>query len=203
MKIDEPTIYYIVYWSGHINDTRLRLDTFKGDCRIDPLTFHSVMVPNKAWNKVFCCRNDNNFTVSESRGAPSMILITTLSLSISQIYHHLSRSLNSATNQSMKGTANGDTFRISHATKMIQKRCCFNWNSTRMIACCWERLVKVLSFGISTRITVSVMELFICPYHMVCETLPRKWWHRIPLWSVRNWIMRWREWGNAQNHSVI
>lgn len=66
MKIDELTIYYVVYWSGQINDTRLRLDTFKGDCRIEPLTFHSVMVPNKAWNKVFCCRNDNNFTVSES-----------------------------------------------------------------------------------------------------------------------------------------
>lgn len=63
MKIDEPTIYYVVYWSGQINDTRLRLDTFKGDCRIDPLTFHSVMVPNKPWNKVFCCRNDHNFTV--------------------------------------------------------------------------------------------------------------------------------------------
>lgn len=65
MQIHEPTIYDIVYWSGQIVDTRLRLDSFKGDAETEPLIFHSAMAPNKLWNKIYCCRNADNFSVSE------------------------------------------------------------------------------------------------------------------------------------------
>lgn len=63
MQIEEAANYYVVYWSGQINDTRLRFDTFKGDTIIEPLTFHSVMSPNKTWDKLYCCCNDNDFSV--------------------------------------------------------------------------------------------------------------------------------------------
>lgn len=65
MKIEEPTLYYIVYWSGQINDTRLRLDSFKGDTQVESFLFHSVMTPNKPWNKIFCCINDNTYMASQ------------------------------------------------------------------------------------------------------------------------------------------
>lgn len=64
MKIDEPTIFSVVYWSGQINDVRLRLDTFKADTTIAPVIFHSALAPKKQWNKIFCCTQDGNFCVS-------------------------------------------------------------------------------------------------------------------------------------------
>lgn len=65
MQIHEPTIYFVIYWSGQINNTRLRFDTFKGELQIEPLHFHSAMVANKEWNRIFCCCNLNYFSISE------------------------------------------------------------------------------------------------------------------------------------------
>lgn len=65
MQIFEPTLYYIIYWSGQIDMNRLRLDTFLNDIETDPLLYHSAMTANKQWNRLFCCSTENNFTVSE------------------------------------------------------------------------------------------------------------------------------------------
>lgn len=65
MQIFEPTLYYIVYWSGQIEHYRLRLDTFIEDYDIDSLIYHSAMAANKQWNRIYCCSTQNNFVVSE------------------------------------------------------------------------------------------------------------------------------------------
>lgn len=65
MQIFESTMYYIVYWSGRIDANRLRLDTFLNDIEIDPLLYHSAMAPNKKWNRLFCCKTESNYLVSE------------------------------------------------------------------------------------------------------------------------------------------
>lgn len=65
MQVFEPTIYHIVYWSGQITTPRLRLDSFSDEIQANPLCYHSVLVSNKQWDRLFCCAKENNFSVSE------------------------------------------------------------------------------------------------------------------------------------------
>lgn len=65
MQIWEPTRFHIVYWSGQINEMRLRLDTINGTIEIESFVCYSVLAPNKQWDSFFCCCNEENFTVSE------------------------------------------------------------------------------------------------------------------------------------------
>lgn len=65
MQIWEPTHYHITYWSGQINEMRLRLDTFDGAIVGEPFECHSVLAPNKQWNRLYCCCNEESFAVSE------------------------------------------------------------------------------------------------------------------------------------------
>lgn len=65
MQIIEPTVYHIVYWSGQITTARLRIDSFSNESHTDPLHYHSVLASNKQWDRIFCCPNADNFSVSE------------------------------------------------------------------------------------------------------------------------------------------
>lgn len=65
MQIFDPKIYHIIYWSGNITTNRLRIDSFSNDLKAEPLEFHSVLVQNSQWNRLFCCTKDNVYLVSE------------------------------------------------------------------------------------------------------------------------------------------
>lgn len=65
MQIWEAMHFHIIYWSGHINEMRLRLDTINGAIVSEPFVCYSVLTPNKQWNRLFCCCSEENFTVSE------------------------------------------------------------------------------------------------------------------------------------------
>lgn len=65
MCIFQINVYHIVYWSGQINDDRLRIDSFSNDIEAEPLHFHTAMTANKEWNQIFCCTSDGNYSVSE------------------------------------------------------------------------------------------------------------------------------------------
>lgn len=65
MQIWEPNRFHIIYWSGHINEMRLRLDTIESTIESESFVCHSVLAPNKQWNRLYCCCTDENFTVSE------------------------------------------------------------------------------------------------------------------------------------------
>lgn len=65
MQIFEPTVYHIIYWSGQITAARLRIDSFANESKTDPLLYHSALASNKQWDRIFCCPNSNNFSVSE------------------------------------------------------------------------------------------------------------------------------------------
>lgn len=43
----------------------MRLDTINGAVECEPLVCHSVLAPNKQWSRLFCCCEEDNFTVSE------------------------------------------------------------------------------------------------------------------------------------------
>lgn len=64
MEFDNPTDYMITFWSGTINDTRLRFDTVKAGNHSEQLYFHSAMVLDKAKTSMFCCRNGDTYQVS-------------------------------------------------------------------------------------------------------------------------------------------
>lgn len=60
----QPKDYTIIYWAGTIVETRLRLDTIRGEKLSDPLLFFSAMAINKKRNQIFCCANKDNFEVN-------------------------------------------------------------------------------------------------------------------------------------------
>lgn len=65
MQMFEPTVYHIIYWSGQITTARLRIDSFTNNTQADPLLYHSVLTPNKKWDRLYCCAKTNNYSVSE------------------------------------------------------------------------------------------------------------------------------------------
>lgn len=65
MQVWEPTLYHVIYWSGHINETQMRLDSIEGNMISDPLKYHSALAPNKQWDRIYCCVDSDNFAVSE------------------------------------------------------------------------------------------------------------------------------------------
>ncbi|XP_055855708.1 NACHT and WD repeat domain-containing protein 2 [Episyrphus balteatus] len=54
----------IIYWTGSISETRLRLDSTRGPNRSEPLLFHSAMAINKERNKIYCCATEEIYQVS-------------------------------------------------------------------------------------------------------------------------------------------
>lgn len=65
MHMFEPTVYHIIYWSGQITSSRLRIDSFSNGSKTQPFLYYSVLTPNKQWNHLFCCTKPDNFSVSE------------------------------------------------------------------------------------------------------------------------------------------
>lgn len=65
MQVFDPKVYHIIYWSGLISTNSLRIDSFSNDVQTDPLEVHSVLAPNKQWNRLFCCTRANVYSVSE------------------------------------------------------------------------------------------------------------------------------------------
>lgn len=65
MQIFDPSVYHIIYWSGEITTGRLRIDSFSNESQADPLLYHSVLTTNKQWNRLFCCADENNWSVTE------------------------------------------------------------------------------------------------------------------------------------------
>lgn len=61
----ETTSYIIIYWSGQITTSRLRIDSFLNGYEAEPLLFYSVLTPNKQWNRLYCCSKPTNYSVSE------------------------------------------------------------------------------------------------------------------------------------------
>lgn len=64
MHFESTTDYKVTYWSGTINETRLRFDSVKSDKPSKELYFHSAMVLNKARTTLFCCMNEETYQVS-------------------------------------------------------------------------------------------------------------------------------------------
>ncbi|XP_055907671.1 NACHT and WD repeat domain-containing protein 2 [Eupeodes corollae] len=54
----------IIYWTGKISETRLRLDSTRGPNRSEPLLFHSALAINRQRNKIYCCATDDIYQVS-------------------------------------------------------------------------------------------------------------------------------------------
>lgn len=65
MQIFEPNIYHVIYWSGQITTNRLRIDSFSNGFQTDPLLYHSVLVTNKQWSRLYCCCKEKDYSVSE------------------------------------------------------------------------------------------------------------------------------------------
>lgn len=61
-----PTQYNLTFWSGSINETRLRLDSIRDDAKMNSLQFFSALAMNKARNKVYCCAKEENFQVEST-----------------------------------------------------------------------------------------------------------------------------------------
>lgn len=59
--------YNLIFWSGSINESRLRLDSYKGDLCTPSLYFFSALSLNKMRTKIYGCANENNYEVSEYR----------------------------------------------------------------------------------------------------------------------------------------
>lgn len=65
MEYFKFTEYFVIYWSGKISETRLRMETYRDDTCIPEMEFHSAMIMNKKKNRIYCCCDKDNFQVSE------------------------------------------------------------------------------------------------------------------------------------------
>ncbi|KAH8361900.1 hypothetical protein KR200_007131 [Drosophila serrata] len=64
MEFFNPTDYNVVFWSGSINDMRLRLDSCRGGNYSNSQRLYSAMVMNKERTRAYGCANEENFEVS-------------------------------------------------------------------------------------------------------------------------------------------
>ncbi|ALC45346.1 CG10185 [Drosophila busckii] len=64
MEFFSPTDYNAVFWSGSINDMRLRLDSCRSASYSNSVNFFSALVMNKARTCAYGCANEENFEVS-------------------------------------------------------------------------------------------------------------------------------------------
>ncbi|XP_020292680.1 NACHT and WD repeat domain-containing protein 2 isoform X2 [Pseudomyrmex gracilis] len=57
--------YWIVFWSGSIDDTRMLLHTYRKKISLDSFQFHSVMVMSKDKTTLYACTNENDYRVTK------------------------------------------------------------------------------------------------------------------------------------------
>ncbi|XP_039965755.1 NACHT and WD repeat domain-containing protein 2 [Bactrocera tryoni] len=67
MEFLRPTDYNVIFWSGSINETRLRLDSCRNEVFSEPLLLFSALVMNKCGTKIYACANEENYQVSVFR----------------------------------------------------------------------------------------------------------------------------------------
>lgn len=66
MEFESDTDYRVIYWSGQINDVRLRFDTFKENVKIPIINLHSAIVLTRNRKRLYCCVDNDNFQVSNN-----------------------------------------------------------------------------------------------------------------------------------------
>lgn len=59
--------YNLIFWSGSINELRLRFDSHRGENSPPTLYFFSALTLNKERTRIYGCSNENNFEVSVYR----------------------------------------------------------------------------------------------------------------------------------------
>ncbi|XP_034663860.1 NACHT and WD repeat domain-containing protein 2 [Drosophila subobscura] len=64
MEFFSPTDYNVVFWSGSINDMRLRLDSCRGGNYSSSKRFYSALAMNKSRTRAYGCASEENFEVS-------------------------------------------------------------------------------------------------------------------------------------------
>ena len=55
IKIVDVENYYLIFWSGSINDTRLRLDSCVNGKQSAAIEFHSVLAFDDEMKNMYCC----------------------------------------------------------------------------------------------------------------------------------------------------
>lgn len=67
IEFSTPTKYNLIFWSGSINESRLRFDSYRDDLQTAPLYFFSALALNKNRTHVYGCANEDNYEVSVYR----------------------------------------------------------------------------------------------------------------------------------------
>lgn len=55
MKIRDNEFYHLIFWSGSINDPRLRLTTCVASENVAVVDFYNTLVFDCKWNTIYCC----------------------------------------------------------------------------------------------------------------------------------------------------
>lgn len=67
VKIADPQNYHLIFWTGHINNTKLRLDSCRESQCMDTVDLHSAMTFDADWNTFYCCCTTDTYQVTEFR----------------------------------------------------------------------------------------------------------------------------------------
>ncbi|XP_053968962.1 NACHT and WD repeat domain-containing protein 2 [Anastrepha ludens] len=62
-----PNDYNVIFWSGSINETRIRLDSCRNELHSEPLLLYSALAINKPRTKIYGCASEENYEVSVFR----------------------------------------------------------------------------------------------------------------------------------------
>ncbi|KAI8121835.1 NACHT and WD repeat domain-containing protein 2 [Lucilia cuprina] len=63
IEFTTPAEYNLIFWSGSINESRLRFDSYRNELYTAPLYFFSALALNKNRTQIYGCANDNNYEV--------------------------------------------------------------------------------------------------------------------------------------------
>lgn len=63
MKIRDNEFYHLIFWTGSINDPRLRLTTCVSGESVATIDFYNTLVFDCKWNTLFCCPSAENCEV--------------------------------------------------------------------------------------------------------------------------------------------
>lgn len=63
VKINDHNNYHLIFWSGQINNTQLRLDSFRNSEQVPSVELHSALTFDTEWEHIFCCSTQNNYQV--------------------------------------------------------------------------------------------------------------------------------------------
>lgn len=64
MKIRNNEFYHLIFWSGSINDPRLRLTTCIASENAAVVDFYNTLVFDTKWNTIYCCPSAENCEVN-------------------------------------------------------------------------------------------------------------------------------------------